>query len=69
MNVVIFPVYFECVGYQELELPDTVDVNDEFEVKCYISDHWDDVPLPDDYEYVGDCQFDWNAHIEIIKGE
>ena len=48
-----FPVYFEVVGYQELKLPDDINPSDEHSVLEFISDHWDDVPLPpmDEVEY------------------
>lgn len=61
-----FPIYFEVVGEGEMDLPDDIDTSDENAVREYIDDHWDDVPLPEETEFVSDsCQFDWDAPIQI----
>lgn len=65
-KTVRFPVYFEVVGYRELEIPDYIDPDDEYAVREFIDDSWDHVPLPDDYEYVGGCVFDWDAPIHVL---
>ena len=65
-KIVRFPVYFEVVGYHELELPDYIDAENENDVKEFIAEQWSSVPLPDDFEYVGECDFDWHAPIEIL---
>lgn len=66
-----FPMFFEVCAYQEVELPDTVDSNDEEAVRQYIEDSWDDIPLPDEstWDYVsGTCWPDEGADIRVIDG-
>lgn len=66
MKIVKFPMYFECVGYQTIVLPDYVDADDKDAVWDYIEDRWDNIPVPDDYEYVCDsCQPDRESTYEI----
>ena len=60
------PVYFEAVGYHDLELPDDIDPDDDDAVRQFIDDHWDDVPIPEDHEVVGGYNFDWDSYIEIF---
>lgn len=65
-----FPMYFEVCAYQEVELPESVDANDEDEVRQYIEDNWDDIPLPDEgtWDYIdGTCWPDADAEIEVIE--
>lgn len=64
-----FPIYFEVVGYQEIDLPDDIDPDDEDAIKRYIDDSWGDIPFPDlcDCEEIVDgCQFDWESDIAIL---
>lgn len=68
-KLVRFPVYFQVCGYQTMELPDDLDAEDEDAVKEYIDDHWPDVALPKETEYVGDDGFDFESIIEIIDNE
>lgn len=65
MKIVKFPMYFECVGYQTLVLPDDVDPDDEDAVWDYIESEWDGLPLPDNYEYCGGCEADRESIYEI----
>ena len=67
MKIVKFPMYFEVCGYQTMVLPDYVDANDEDAVKEFIADNWEHIKLPDDYDYVGDSGFDFEAPIEITE--
>ena len=70
MRKVRFPIYFEVVGYGELELPDEVDSEDEETVKDFIQSQWEDVPLPDfsEVEEVADSwEYDREAAFEIIE--
>lgn len=64
-----FPMYFEVVGYQEIDLPDDIDPNDIEAIKEYIDDEWPDIPLPprEDWEELSDtCEFDLESRIEIL---
>ena len=65
-----FPMYFEVVGYHEMELPDDIDINDEDAIKEFLEENWQDIPLPniEDCEYVMDsCVFDRDSTIKIVK--
>ena len=64
-KIVRFPVYFEAVGYHELEIPDDVDPDDDDAVRQFIDDHWDEVPIPEENEFVGNMGFDWDSYIEV----
>lgn len=65
-KIVRFPVYFEAVGYHELELPDDIDPDDDDAVRHFIDDNLDDVPIPEDHEVVGGYNFDWDSYIEVF---
>ena len=66
MKLVTFPMYFECVGNRQIQLPDDVYANDEKAVWDYLESIWDDLPLPEQYEYVsGSCEPDKEAPIRI----
>ena len=58
---------WEHIRYQTMVLPDYVDTNDEDAVKEFIADNWEHIRLPDDYDYVGDAGFDFEAQIEITE--
>jgi len=65
-----FPMYFEVVGYGELDLPDSINPDDEDAVKEFIEDEWPDIPLPDlrDCEDLPEsCVFDWDSVIEVYE--
>lgn len=47
MKRVRFGMFWQCYGYQEIELPDDIDVNDEEAVKEYIEENWTNIPLPE----------------------
>ena len=73
--LVQFPVFFEVVGCQEVEIPDEdiEDTDDETirmeSIKQWIDDNWSDIPLPE-FEYCSPitdgCEFDWNCDVEVI---
>ena len=70
MKKVRFPIYFEVVGYGELELPEDVDTTDEEAVKDFIQSKWEDVPIPslNEVEEVMDSwEFDRDAPFNIIE--
>lgn len=69
-----FPMYFEAVCMQELEIPDdAIEETDDETIRMesifqWLEDHWDDIPLPDigEADYVdGTCNFDWDADVEV----
>ena len=65
-----FPMYFECVAYQEIDLPDYIDPDNEQAVKDYVESEWWDIPLPDEnkWEFVdGTCEFDPEGIYSVIK--
>ena len=65
-----FHMYFEVVGYGELDLPDDIDPDDEDAVKQFIEDEWPDIPLPplSECEDIPEsCEFDWEAPIEVYE--
>lgn len=68
--IVRFPMYFEVVGYQEIDVPDYIDPDDEESIKQYIDDNWDMIPLPplgDCCEISDGCEFDWECQVEVIS--
>ena len=65
-----FPIYFEVVGYGELDLPAEIDPKDEDAVKDYIESRWDELPLPPlgDVDYIPEsCVFDRESIIKIVE--
>lgn len=71
MKKVRFPMYYEVVAYQEIELPDYIDAEDGDDVRRFIEENWYNIPIPDETpDYVdGTCNFDWEAPIEICDDE
>ena len=70
MAKVKFPMYFEAVAYQEITLPDDVNIDDKEAVKDYIRENWDSIQLPpqEDWDYLPDsCMPDDEAPIHIEK--
>ena len=51
MKRVKFGMVWQCYGYQDIELPDDIDINDEDAVQEYLENNWDNIPLPEG-EYV-----------------
>jgi len=49
---VTFGMAWEEYGHQTVDLPDNVDPDDLEAVKSYLLSIWDDIPLPDDHDYV-----------------
>lgn len=67
MRYVKFIMYFEVAGYQEIQLPDDIDVEDEEAIKEYIDENWEHIKLPEEYDYVGNNGFDFESPIKIIE--
>ena len=67
MKTVSFPMYFEVCGMQKIVLPDYIDACDEDAIREYIDSQWDYIKLPEKYDYVGDCGFDWDAPITVCE--
>lgn len=55
-KVVRFPVYFEAVGYHELELPDDIDPDDDDTVRQFIDDNLDNIPIPENHTIINRSQ-------------
>ena len=51
-KVVRFPVYFEAIGYHELELPDDIDPDDDDAVRQFIDDNLDNIPIPKNHTII-----------------
>lgn len=47
MRRVRFGMFWQCYGYQDIELPDDIDANDKEAVKQYLESIWADIPLPE----------------------
>ena len=67
MKYVKFTMYFEVAGYQEIPLPDDIDVEDEEAIKEYIDENWEHIKLPEEYDYVGNNGFDFESPIKVIE--
>ena len=67
MKKVRFRMYWEVSGLQTLEL--SPDINTTDEAIDYINDNFDDVPLPDDFDYdYGSDGFD-ECSVEIYEDD
>lgn len=47
MKMVKFGMFWQCYGYQTVELPDNIDTEDADAVKAYLESIWEDIPLPE----------------------
>lgn len=47
MKTVKFGMFWQCYGYQTVELPDHIDADDPDAVKAYLESIWPDIPLPE----------------------
>ena len=64
-NTVSFGMFWQSYGYQQIELPDTVDPNDPEAVKSHIRENWDHIGLPAG-SYVGDsAEFDEESILTV----
>ena len=62
-----FGMYWQVYGYQTVNLPD--DIETEYEAIEWINDNFEDIPLPNDNEFVfGSDGWDEET-IEIYKDE
>lgn len=51
-KTVVFGMTWEEYGHQIVDLPSDIDADDPEAVKNYLLSIWDDIPLPDDHDYV-----------------
>lgn len=42
-----FGMVWQCYGYQYIDLPDDIDIEDKASVIGYLRSKWDDIPLPE----------------------
>ena len=54
MNKAKFFMTYMTTGETEIELPDSIDVNNAEAVKQYVLDNWANVPLPPYPKYISD---------------
>lgn len=47
MKTVKFGMFWQCYGYQTVELPDHIDADDTDAVKAYLESIWSDIQLPE----------------------
>lgn len=47
MKTVRFGMFWQCYGYQTVDLPDNVNADDIDAVKDYLRSIWPDIPLPE----------------------
>ena len=60
-----FGMYWQVYGYQTVDLPD--DITTEEEAVDWINDNFEDIPLPDDADYLSDSD-GWDEFtIELYK--
>ena len=63
-----FGVYYESWGKVTVDIPDEIQTQEEA-VK-YIHDHWNDIPLPQNAEYVDDSsEMDEDGEIKFFEEE
>ena len=58
---------WQVTGEQTIELPDTVDPDDEDAVRAYILDNWSGIPLPEGWYVEGSDVLDEGNPITISK--
>jgi len=67
--IVKFGMAYEMYGYQETFVPDAL-AGDEDAIRDYINNHLDDIPLPDNAEYmIGSVEVDYDGVFEIVNTE
>ena len=66
MAKVEITMYWQVYGKQEVELPDDIDPNDHDAVEEYIDNHWDEIPLPVDSDYV-ECSDEWENEYTVVE--
>lgn len=47
MKTVKFGMFWQCYGYQTVELPDHINADDTDAVKAHLENIWSDIPLPE----------------------
>lgn len=67
---VTFGVVWQVYGKQTVTLPKEMENASEEEIREWVDDRWDDMPLPVDADYVsGSDSLDLDAGIEITETE
>ncbi len=54
MAVATFGMTWQVSGTQTFEIPDDIDLGNENAVSEYLLNHWSEIPIPENGEYVGD---------------
>lgn len=54
MAVATFGMTWQMSGTQTFEIPDGIDLQDTDAVSDYLRDHWNEIPIPENGEYIGD---------------
>ena len=49
MAVVTFGMTWQVSGTQTLEIPDCIDPQNTEKVTEFLQEHWDEIPVPEDY--------------------
>ena len=54
MAIATFGMSWQVSGTQQFEIPDGIDPMNEAAVSDYLLQHWSEIPIPEDGEYIGD---------------
>ena len=68
MKRIRFGMFWECYGYQNIELPDDIDANDSEAICDYLRENWNGISIPAGSYVTDSDDFDPES-IEVYEEE
>lgn len=69
-NTVQFGMTWQMYGTQTIEIPDCIDPKDPDAVSSYLQEHWDEIPIPTEGEYIcGSDTLDELVDVQVKEAE
>ena len=69
-NTIQFGMTWQMSGTQTIEIPDCIDPKDPDAVSSYLQEHWDEIPIPTEGEYIcGSDTLDELVDVQVKEAE
>ena len=69
-NTIQFGMTWQMYGTQTIEIPDCIDPKDPDAVSSYLQEHWDEIPIPTEGEYIcGSDTLDELVDVQVKEAE
>lgn len=69
-NTIQFGMTWQMSGTQTIEIPDCIDPKDSGAVTLFLQEHWDEIPIPTEGEYIcGSDTLDELVDVQVKEAE